>query len=489
MRESYQSGAKAFHRGAIPAPFPAPLRYRDRMLTRTALPLLVLVTLSTFLACDDSASSPAPGTSSSVDAGVDSGGPAPVVCPTPTGAGTPHQGFLEASETWTAAASPHHVTAALTVRAGATLTIEPCAVVTLDPDVHFTVEDTLVAKNATFKAAQDGKAWGSFEVDAKANATLTEVTFSDGGSAGDGTIFARGAAGGTNDGEPTKNLHIEGVTVTHSRSWGVNLEGWAAFADGSTGLVITDGGSDDAPSALRMEPGVVSTLPSGIVATGNKKNDILLETSKTFLRNDTLVARALPYRAKGALYVSPAADGAPVTLTIEPGVTIGFENNAGSGIRVGSSEKRQGLLLAVGTPDKPIVFTSGKDAKTAGDWTNVDFHATPTSGNHIAYARFEYAGGASGAKGFGCGPADNDGAIFIEGLGAESKGPTAPFVDHTTFEHIAGTTVIVSGWVDDAGPSMVETNTFGAEVPSCHVSRPQRTGAGDTCDGGRKTCW
>jgi hypothetical protein len=176
-------------------------------------------------------------------------------------------------------------------------------------------------------------------------------------------------------------------------------------------------------------------------------------------------------------------------LEEEAGVTIGFDDNAGSGMRIGSSEPRRGLLVAVGTEAAPIVFTSANDSKKPGDWTNLEFHASPVSGNQISHARVEYAGAASGTRGFGCGPLDNDAAIIVMGLGPDGKGPAGPFIDHTSFEHIAGTTVIVSGWVDDAGPSLVDTNTFGTDVPGCHVSRPRRTGAGDVCDGGRTTCW
>lgn len=453
------------------------------MLARTALSILVV---STFAACDDSSPATTPPTNTiPVDSGTTQ---PPVTCPTPTGAGTPHQGFLETNETWTAAASPHHITAAFTVRSAATLTIEPCAVVTVDPDYLFAVEGKLIAKNATFKAATDGTAWGKLEVDAEGSADLTGVTLSDGGSAGEGALIAHGVAGGTNTGEPTKNLKVAQVTISKSRSYGVSLDGWAAFADGSSDLTITDGGSDAAPSAIRIEPGVVASLPANLKATGNKKDEILLQTSKAFIREDTFVARGIPYRAKGLVYVSPAADGAPVKLTIEAGVTIGFDEGSGSGMRIGSSEARQGLLVAAGTEASPIVFTSGKDTKQNGDWANIEFHATPVSGNKISYAKFEYAGAPSGANSFGCGPKENDGAILVMGLGAESKGPTASFVDHTSFDHIKGTTVITSGWVSDSGPSFADTNIFGADVPACHVSKPRRTGAGDVCDGGRTTC-
>jgi hypothetical protein len=189
------------------------------------------------------------------------------------------------------------------------------------------------------------------------------------------------------------------------------------------------------------------------------------------------------------MYVSGPSDGADVKLTIEAGVTLAFENEVGSGMYIGSSETRRGVLEAVGTEATPIVFTSASDTKAPGDWMSLYFKAYPASGNHIAYAQIEYAGADSTTSGFGCGPGNNDAAVFIHGVGTDETAPDGVFIDHTSFDNIGGTTVIVSGWVDDAGPDFTATNTFGATTPSCHVSRPRRTGPGDVCDGGRTTCW
>ena len=48
------------------------------------------------------------------------------------------------------------------------------------------------------------------------------------------------------------------------------------------------------------------------------------------------------------------------------------------------------------------------------------------------------------------GPADNDAAILVLGGGQDSAGPSSAFIDATSFEDIACTTVIVSDWVDGA---------------------------------------
>jgi hypothetical protein len=240
---------------------------------------------------------------------------------------------------------------------------------------------------------------------------------------------------------------------------------------------------------VRVEPGIVSTLPKNLAITGNAKDEILVRTSKTFMRDDTFVERGVPYHVMGVIYVAPNVDAAPVTMTVEPGVTLAFETDVGAGIRIGSSDARHGILNAVGTDTKPVVFTSAKATKAAGDWESLYFHKTPAVGSKIENARIEYAGGVATTSGAGCGPGKNDAAVFIGGLGADSTGPSIPWITKTTFENIGGTTVIVSGWIDDAGPSFAADNVFGASVPACHVSKPRRKGAGDVCDGGRDVCW
>ena len=84
-----------------------------------------------------------------------------------------------------------------------------------------------------------------------------------------------------------------------------------------------------------------------------------------------------------------------VTLTIEPGVTIRF--NSGTKLQV------NGELIARGTADNLIVFTSNQTNPAPGDWYGIEFTsvAVPVvvdenenyvSGNVIQYCVVEYAG-------------------------------------------------------------------------------------------------
>jgi len=460
--------------------------------------------LSSF-ACSSTSSPGTTGTTGGSDGGASDTSPDQILaaggCAAPTGAGTEHSGDISADETWTAATGPHHVTSALRVLG--TLTIEPCATVSIAAGVSIEIGSSsasgkLVAHGdgsgdsvRSIRFLADGAApWGQLLVNAKASIDLSLSAIVQGGgdvSGERGALLLLGVAGGTNDGDITRSAALDRVVIEKSASYGINLDGYATFAASSQNVWIRSSGSTDYPSAVRLEPGIAGTLPRTLSATGNVRDEILLSTNKTFMHDDTLPAIGLPFRAHGTLYVNPSADGAAVTLTVEPGVTLGFDDHAGSGMLVGSTDKRQGILVAVGTASAPITFTSGKTQKAAGDWSNITFRYTGAT-NHISNATIAYAGGDSGTNSFGCGPKSNDSAIIVYGQGAGSAG-IGQFVDHTTFDDIAGTTVIVSGWTDDQGPNLATANTFGPATPSCKVSRPHRTGGGDTCDGGRTTCW
>jgi hypothetical protein len=478
----------------------------------------LLLATSALGGCEPGAADPASPVTPSGEGGAPSTDPADPTpdelsargsCPAPTGAGTKHEGTITSDETWTAADSPHDVTFGLDVLAN--VTIEPCALVRVAKGVRISVGSSteagsLVARGTSqitggtrdvrpvnFDALDPASPWGQIVVLAKGTLDLSIAAIQNGGGETNnyrGALVVTGLAGGTNDGEPVRSTTLDRVLIEKSASYGLNLEAWGTVTEGSDKLWIRGSGSPDYPSAIRIEPGIAGTLPATIVATGNVKDEILMLTSKAFTRTDTLVNRGLPYRQKGALYLNASKDGgAPVKLTVEPGVTLGFEDGVGSGMYIGSSDARQGVLDAVGTADAPIVFTSAKGTKAAGDWMSLYFKSTPKTGSKLSHARVEYAGAASGTSGFGCGPGANDAAVFIQGTGADQSGPASVFIDHTTFDDIGGTTVIVSGWVDDAGPNFTGDNTFGGATPGCKVSKPRRSGAGDVCDGGRTTCW
>ncbi len=77
-------------------------------------------------------------------------------------------------------------------------------------------------------------------------------------------------------------------------------------------------------------------------------------------------------------------------LTIEPGVTLRF--HADTFLEVGHQGSR---IVARGTKDKPIVFTSAASSPKAGDWVGIVFDDSVGKGSTIEHAVIEYAGRAT----------------------------------------------------------------------------------------------
>lgn len=72
-------------------------------------------------------------------------------------------------------------------------------------------------------------------------------------------------------------------------------------------------------------------------------------------------------------------------LNIEPGVIIkGYDNN--------SYITCNGLFTALGTAEKPIIFTSGKAAPAPGDWSGVSIVNQSANGSRLQHCSFSYAG-------------------------------------------------------------------------------------------------
>ncbi|MEW6621343.1 MAG: fibronectin type III domain-containing protein, partial [bacterium] len=87
-----------------------------------------------------------------------------------------------------------------------------------------------------------------------------------------------------------------------------------------------------------------------------------------------------PYIATGTIYVNG-------TLTIEPGVEVRFKTATAMNIN--------GILIAEGTPDGTITFTSNQNPKNKGDWEGIVFNMT-SKPSKLTYCQIEYGGGGSG---------------------------------------------------------------------------------------------
>ena len=447
-----------------------------------ALGLVVMVAVG----CGGGSDDPVDATADA-PAGVDAGVDALPACEVPTGAGTEHQGLIEADETWTAAGSPHVVIGNISIR-GATVTVERCAVVRVRKGFVFDVGQTIggepaaiVARGATFERAVAGEAWGSLRAFPTGHLDLEGVTFTGAGDP-DTAVNLGGTLVVVADEETgeTDLLRTVDVTITGSGGFGVNLQGGAVFTADSDRLTISESGSlPDGTSVPSRTPFYVtgasfSSIPPGTY-TGNDVDEVMVAAASNITGDATFHERGIPYHLSDGFAMAPptTADvGGLSTLTIEAGVTLRFDAGVAAyamtlGVSSGGTPEliRPVRVVAAGTEAAPIVFTSRAAAPVAGDWGGIEWRGGPPDGNVMQHVTIAYAGGDSGSSGFGCGPGDNDAALIIA-----NWRPDDAFITDSTFLDSAGGG-IVSGWASDAaGPELRSNNTF-TRVGVCEVSR------------------
>jgi hypothetical protein len=141
---------------------------------------------------------------------------------------------------------------------------------------------------------------------------------------------------------------------------------------------------------------------------GNTTENTILEGRIT--DNLTLYADKV-YKLRGLVYVTNGA-----ILTIEPGTKIVGEQGQRGGLIICRSAK----IIADGTPDKPIVFTSESANPVRGDWAGVILLGNaPTNASYNGQQGIgEIEGGVNNSDGLGLyglgassNPADNSGIL------------------------------------------------------------------------------
>lgn len=218
----------------------------------------------------------------------------------------------------------------------------------------------------------------------------------------------------------------------------------------------------------------VGTLPDGQY-TGNRTDEILIVpepvNSAGGLQEDaTWRDLGVPYRLGNSrthqLRVG-AGNGHPLaTLTLEPGVELRFTEGSSLRMEHGTGDfPATGALVAVGTADKPIVFTSAAEAPSAGDWMGLWYGGVPSNRNRLEHVRIEYAGGDCSCALLTCNDiTDFEGAVIVTNL------PPTAFIENTHIVHSAGHG-IVRGW-DGDDLDLASSSTFEA-IAGCAQTLPR----------------
>lgn len=403
----------------------------------------------------------------------------PAGCPAPTAGPTVHDTDPTASETWRADDGPHLVTQDLRLGAGVTVTVEPCAEVLLEEGVAIVLVETgarLVAEGEADRPIRFGRAgpgpWAFLRVEHPATASLAHAVLEGGGSDAITYDGATVVADGDSGDQRRRLLTVREVEIRDSQGYGMMVRRQGAFTTDSVGLTIAgsgaSGGAHEAP--LLVEPHALDGLPAGSY-TGNAADEIVIDTLGEDVTLDTTIAdRGVPYRVTRDLNVVRDSTAVDPTLRIEPGVVLRFE--PGGVLEVGFSAFG-GALVAEGTAEDPIVFTSASPTPAAGDWVGLIVRdASDPALQRVDHARIEYAGGDSGGQGFDCSDTPDDGAVIIWDVV-----PDSAFVTNTEVVASAAHGVI-RGWT---GPlvDFTPTNTFDLPVGFEPQTRPKNAPAGD----------
>ena len=404
-----------------------------------------------------------------------------VTAPTPTcgtasGTVVTHAANVATNETWGGDGVTHLVPSGISITGSAAVTVQACAIVALGQGVSITVRDNARLVSAgesatrfvTFRRNDATQAWGALR--GFTPTSLIDLTWTrlEGGGAfggqGDPTITVVGAGYGS----PTSPvLRVDNVTIQSSQGVGVVLDANGAFTSDSQLLNIN--GSGGRPVVTTMM--ALGSIPSGSY-TGNGMDEILIAGPNANVFADVTVDdHGVPVRIPfGTMFIGPAVGAtAPVTLTLRPGVVfkfprLGLPPAPGMRMTFGTNGNEPnnlvGVLNAIGTAAKPIVFTSGELIPAPGDWVGVWLNTA--NGSRLDYVEIHYAGAPSGIQSNNCRP-DNthDDAALLVGDFSSQYVPPADLITNSRITNSAGYGInaMWQGGTHDA-PDLTATNQF-----------------------------
>ncbi|MFM2163305.1 MAG: hypothetical protein RLZZ383_2817 [Pseudomonadota bacterium] len=393
-------------------------------------------------------------------------------CPVPKGTVVHDADEADVDATWSASAGVHVVRGSVQLD-DVTLTLEPCVTVRLEADASLTLQGGALIAIGTEKKPivferEGERAWGAVTL-RDATGQLAWTTLRGGGS----DTFADFTAllvEGPDTPEGAERVTLDHVTIEDSAGPGLSLRSGATAAAGGTLTVRRSGVPDDAPWAwgpVVVEPVALTTLPALTLQDNAGGDEVVLELfdaggdlAGAYVGDVTIRDLGVPYRVGRNvedIFKPFGADGRQSSLTIEAGVELRFVPGARLDIESHPAFGGSSLLIAQGTADRPIRFTSAKATPAAGDWVGLtlDFNAdadhAPPAGSRLDHVEVSYAGYDPSRGGYVCPEAVGD-ETQAAGIAVLNGNPGGAWITHTTVRDTVGHGFL-RGWQSpDQGP-------------------------------------
>lgn len=300
------------------------------------------------------------------------------------------------SGVWSLSGSPYIVKGNITVPEDSILTVEPGVEVRFDGWCNISILGTFIADgnssaNILFtsnRVSPDSGDWQCIFFRDTTHSIMDYCIVEYGGSWGDASVLVgnyfnsiTGFCEITNCIIRKSSAHGIGVewysspiisnnTITDNTSYGINI--YNSCEPTITNNSITNNGS----FAINMDMSCIPTI-SGNTASGNMYDGIGIQGG-TMTKSGTW-GKNLPFFIRTTTDVVDTG----ATLTIEPGTTVNFIADGYSGIEV------TGAIIAEGTINDSIIFTSAGSSPQAGDWQSIKIdYSRKTS--VFDYCRIEY---------------------------------------------------------------------------------------------------
>lgn len=173
-------------------------------------------------------------------------------------------------------------------------------------------------------------------------------------------------------------LRLDSTLITNGKSYGINSN------YNNCDLLVENTNINKCSIPFYGNPNQVPSFKSGNFK-GNELDIMDLYPFYPIAKSQKWEDIGIPYRIKTYIFDLTVNNGS--TLTLAPGVKMEFESGQALYIDGEASS-----LIAVGTPEKPIVFTGV--SKAPGAWKYIYFSFSSAPLNEISYATIEYAGNA-----------------------------------------------------------------------------------------------